>query len=88
MLAAIENKMEELFEVMEALPADKIEAAEKVSNEVAYLAPSCPTVFSYNPQPYSRSCPTLFSYNPLAPPYSCITFSCPRITLLPHPILV
>lgn len=31
MLAAIENKMEELFEVMESLPIEKIEAAEKVS---------------------------------------------------------
>lgn len=30
MLAAIENKMEDLFENMEALPAEKIEAAEKV----------------------------------------------------------
>ena len=30
MLAAIENRMEELFESMENLPAEKIEAAEKV----------------------------------------------------------
>ena len=30
MLAAIENRLEELFENMEALPAEKIEAAEKV----------------------------------------------------------
>ena len=30
MLAAIENRMEELFETMENLPAEKIEAAEKV----------------------------------------------------------
>lgn len=32
MLAAIENKMEELFEIMESLPIEKIEAAEKVGN--------------------------------------------------------
>ncbi len=31
MLAAIENRLEELFESMENLPAEKIEAAEKVS---------------------------------------------------------
>ena len=31
MLAAIENRLEELFESMETLPAEKIEAAEKVS---------------------------------------------------------
>ena len=30
MLAAIENRMEELFEIIESLPAEKIEAAEKV----------------------------------------------------------
>lgn len=30
MLAAIENRMEELFENMESLPSEKIEAAEKV----------------------------------------------------------
>ncbi len=30
MLAAIEGKMEELFEELENLPAEKVEAAEKV----------------------------------------------------------
>ncbi len=30
MLAAIEGKMEELFEEMENLPAEKVEASEKV----------------------------------------------------------
>ncbi len=33
MLAAIESRMEELFETMESMPPDKIEAAEKVSGE-------------------------------------------------------
>ena len=32
MLAAIEGRMEELFEEMETLPVDKVEAAEKVSS--------------------------------------------------------
>lgn len=34
MLAAIENRLEELFETMESLPAEKIEAAEKVREEM------------------------------------------------------
>ena len=37
MLASIENRMEELFETIESLPADKIEAAEKVGH---YFIPS------------------------------------------------
>lgn len=31
MLTAIENKLEELFESIELLPSDKVEAAEKVT---------------------------------------------------------
>lgn len=31
MLAAIEGKLEELFEITESLPVEKVEAAEKVS---------------------------------------------------------
>lgn len=31
MLTAIEGRMEELFEEMESLPVDKVEAAEKVA---------------------------------------------------------
>ena len=30
MLAAIESRLEELFETIESLPSDKVEAAEKV----------------------------------------------------------
>jgi hypothetical protein len=30
MLAAIENRLEELFETIESLPPEKVEAAEKV----------------------------------------------------------
>ena len=30
MLTAIESRMEELFDTVESLPADKVEAAEKV----------------------------------------------------------
>jgi len=41
MLTNIENRLEELFEQIEMMPADKVEAAEKVStqwcNPVFYL---------------------------------------------------
>ena len=37
MLAAIENKLEELFETIESLPSEKVEAAEKVSQHLPLL---------------------------------------------------
>ena len=37
MLAAIESRMEELFEMMESMPPDKIEAAEKVSQSAMFV---------------------------------------------------
>ena len=33
MLTAIEGRMEELFETIEAMPPDKVEAAEKVGGQ-------------------------------------------------------
>lgn len=56
MLAAIENRMEELFETIENLPAEKIEAAEKVLAEM----------FSgWNLNPFTPSLPILTLYPPL-----------------------
>ncbi len=36
MLAAIENRMEDLFETIETLPSDRIEAAEKVTSTIIW----------------------------------------------------
>ena len=64
MLAAIENRMEELFELMETLPPEKIEAAEKVRETgliirticTSHLSPSLP--------------PSLLPPPPIFPPIS------------------
>ena len=37
MLTNIENRLEELFEEIESLPPEKVEAAEKVSHFMKYL---------------------------------------------------
>ena len=37
MLAAIEGKLEELFEAIETLPTDKVEAAEKVGQYLMFF---------------------------------------------------
>ena len=36
MLAAIEGRLEELFETIESLPVEKVEAAEKVTSQTVY----------------------------------------------------
>ena len=41
MLAAIEGKMEELFEELENLPAEKVEAAEKVYAHASHIVNLC-----------------------------------------------
>lgn len=37
MLTSIENRLEELFELIETMPQDMVEAAEKVSNSDIFL---------------------------------------------------
>ena len=37
MLAAIESRLEELFETIESLPPEKVEAAEKVQHSIVNL---------------------------------------------------